>query len=113
MKHLRVLLEVGGDDDGRDVLFDREKIADHVAAHEKLDLSGNQQHAAVRLRAALHDRHVEPVFGVGAVDERLEVAAGLGIGEPVGPESDLVERKSGACESNEAGEPGQGGDAHC
>ena len=47
----------------------RQKIADHVAAHEEFDLAGDQQHAAVRLRAARQDRDVEPVFGVGAVDQ--------------------------------------------
>ena len=35
--------------------------------------------AVVGLRAALHDGHVEPVFGIGAVDDRLIEAAMLGL----------------------------------
>ena len=36
----------------------RQEIADHVAAHEELDLSGDQEHAAVGHRAALENRDV-------------------------------------------------------
>ncbi len=59
-----------------------EEVADHIAAHEELDLPGDQQHAAVRLRAALFDRHVEPIFGVGAVGHGLVITARFRIGEP-------------------------------
>ena len=48
---LGVLLEVGGHRDRRDVVLRVEEIADHVAAHEELDLAGDEQHAAVRTRA--------------------------------------------------------------
>ena len=49
MRHeaLRVLLEIGGDGQRRDIVLDCEEVADHVAAHEELDLAGDQQHAAV------------------------------------------------------------------
>ena len=102
MRHedLRVLLEVGGDRDGRNVVLHREEIADHVAAHEELDLAGDEQHAAVRHRAALHDRDVEAVFGVGPVDERLIIAAGLGVGDPIGAEGHLVGGEGRRRESN-------------
>ena len=95
MRHetLRILLEVGGDSNRRNIVLDGEEIADHVAAHEELDLAGDQQHAPVRGWAALQDRDVKPVFLVGAVDQSLVIAAGLRIGEPVGPEGHLVERQ--------------------
>ena len=93
MRHedLRVFLEVGGDRDGRDVVLHRQEIADHVAAHEELDLAGDQEHAAVRRRAALEDGDVQAVFGVSPVDESLVIAAGLRIGDPIGAEGHLVE----------------------
>ena len=78
----------------------------------EFDLAGEQQHAAVRLRPARQDRDVEPVFFVSAVDERLIIAAGLGIGEPIGAERDLVERESRTRENDEAGKTGPGGDTH-
>ena len=70
-----------------------EEIADQVAAISELDLAREQQHAAIDLRTARLDRYVEPVFGVGAVDERLVIASGLGIGEPVGGEGHLIVRQ--------------------
>ena len=99
MRHedLRIFLEMGGDGDGRDVVLHRQEIADHVAAHEEFDLAGDQEHAAVRRRAALQNGDVEAVFGVSSVDERLVVAAGLRVGDPIGAKGHLVEgrRRSG------------------
>ena len=69
-----------------------QEIAEQIAALEEIDLSRQQQHAPVRLRTAGQNGDVETVFGVGAVDEGLVVAARLGIGEPVGAERHLVER---------------------
>ena len=62
------------------------------AAHEEVELAGNQQHAVVVVRAARHDGDVEPVFPVGAVGHGLEKSAVLGLGDPVGSERDLVQR---------------------
>ena len=87
---LRVLLEMRGDDDDRHVLLDRVEGEQQVAAHVEIELAGGEQEAVVGLRAARHDRHVEPVFGVGSVDDGLIIAAVLGLGEPVGAERDLV-----------------------
>ena len=81
------------------VVLHRQEIADHVAAHEELDLAGDQQHAAVRGRAALQNGDVEPVFGVSPVDQRLVIAAGLGIGDPIGAEGHLVEGEGRSGES--------------
>ncbi len=61
-----------------------------LAAHVEVELAGSEQDAVVGLRTALHDRHVEAVFGVGAVRDGLIIAAMLGLGEPVGAERDLV-----------------------
>ena len=49
-----------------------------------------EQKTVVSLRTTLHNRYVEPVFGVSAVDDRLIVAAVLGFGEPVRAEGHLV-----------------------
>ena len=65
----------------------------HVAAHVEIDLAGEQQRPPADLRAALHDRHVEAAGGIGAVGDRLVVAAMLGLGEPVGAEGDLFVRR--------------------
>jgi len=63
-----------------------------VAAHIELDLAEQQEQPAVGLRAALHDGDVEPVSGVGAVGQRLTIAARLRVGEPVGADRGLAER---------------------
>ena len=114
MRHedLWIFLEVGGHDDGRNILLHVKKIADHVAAHEEFDLAGDQQHGPVRHRAALENRHVEPVFGVRAVDERLVVTAGLRIGDPVGPEGDLIERGGRPGERHRPRQSSQDRNAH-
>ena len=93
-QHLRVLLEIGRDFDGRDVLRDRVEALQRVGGQEEVDLADRQQDAVVHARAARHDGHVEPVFAVGAVGQRLVEAAVLGLGHPVGAEGDLVERLS-------------------
>ena len=90
--HLRLLLEGGGDDAQRNVLRDRVEGLLHVAAHVEVDLAGEQQRPAADLRSALHDGHVEPAGGVGAVGDRLVVAAMLGLGEPVGAEGHRLVR---------------------
>ncbi len=68
---------------------DRSKGLQHVAAHVEVDLAGQQQRTAGDLRPALHDLHVEAASRIGAVRERLVVAAMLGLGEPVRPEGHL------------------------
>ena len=84
--HLRVFLEIRGDDDDRDVPDDRVEGQQKIAAHVEVQPSGGQQKFVVGLRPALHDRDVEAVFGVGAVGDRLIISAVLGLGEPVGAE---------------------------
>ena len=81
-QHLRVLLEHGGDRDGRNVLLDRVEALQRVGAHEEVDLADRQQQPVVHVRAARHDGDVEPVFPIGAVGERLIEAAMLGLAPP-------------------------------
>ena len=90
-QHLRLLLEHGCDGDGRNVLRDRVEALQRIRAHEEIDLAGEQRDAVVHLRAARHDGHVEAVFRIGAVGDRLIETAMLGLGHPVGAERDLVE----------------------
>ena len=73
---------------------DRVERLEQAAAHVEVELAGGEQHRVGRLRAALDDRHVEAVFRVGAVGDRLIIAAVLGLGEPVGAERDLVGRRA-------------------
>ena len=73
------------------LLRDRVEALQRVGAEEEVDLADRQQDAVVGVRAAGHDGHVEAVFAIGAVGERLEEAALLAFGEPVGAEGDLVE----------------------
>ena len=89
---LRVLLEHGGDVDGRHVLRDGVEALQRIGAQIEIDLADRQQHAVVGVRAALQDGHVEAVFAIGAVGERLIKAAVLGFGHPIGAERDFVER---------------------
>ena len=79
MRHedLRIFLKVGGHRDNRDVALLGQKIAKQVAGLEEVDLAGQQEHPAVALRAARQNGHVEPIFGIGAVDNGLVIAAGL------------------------------------
>ena len=91
-QHLRVLLEHGGDVDDRHILRDGVEALQRVGAHEEIELADGHQHAVIGVRATLYDGHVEAVFPVGAVGERLVEAAVLGLGHPVGAESDFVER---------------------
>ena len=73
MRHegLRIFLKVRGDGDRGNILLRRQEIPEHVAAHVKLDFPGDQEISPIRLRAARPDRYVEPIFGVGAVDQGL------------------------------------------
>ncbi|MFK4490089.1 hypothetical protein ABIA45_005167 [Bradyrhizobium sp. USDA 336] len=90
--HLRILLENRGDGDDGNVVGDGVERHQRVRGHEEIDLAGDQQHPVVLVRAAGDDGDVEAVFLVGAVGDRLEEAAMLGLGDPVGAEGDLVER---------------------
>ena len=67
------------------------KDLQRVGAHEEVELADRQQDAVVHVRPARHDGHVEAVFAVGAVGERLVEAAMLGLRHPIGAEADLVE----------------------
>ena len=93
-QHLRVFLEIGRDFDGRDILRDGVRTLQIVGGQEEVDLADRKENAVVHARAALPDGHVEPVFAIGAVGQRLVEAAVLGLGHPVGAEGDLVERLS-------------------
>ncbi len=73
-------------------MFDCVEGLQRVGAHEEVELADRQQDAVVHVRTARHDGHVEPVFAVGAVGERLVEAAVLGLGHPIGAEADLVQR---------------------
>ena len=86
---------MGGDDDDRHVAGDRVEGEQKITAHVEVEPSGGQQQLVVGLRAALNDRDVETVFGVSAVGDSLVISAVLGLGEPVGPERDLVGRERG------------------
>ena len=88
---LRILLEDGGDRHHGHVVGDRLERLQRVRGHEEVELAGDQQHAVVVVGAARHDGDVEPVFLVGAVGQRLEKSAMLGLGDPVGSERDLVQ----------------------
>ncbi len=90
--HLRVFLEVRRNHDDGQILVDRVEREQEVAAHVEIELSGGQEKAVVRLRAALDNGHVEAVFLVGSIDQRLVISAVLGLGEPIGAERDFVGR---------------------
>ena len=49
----------------------RSKILQRIGAHEEVELADRRQDAVVSIRPARHDGHVEPIFLVGAVGERL------------------------------------------
>ena len=88
---LRILLEHGGDLDRRHILFDGIETLQRVGAEVEVDLAGGEQDAVVGIRAAGHDGHVEAVFPVGTVGERLIEAAMLALRHPIGAECNLVE----------------------
>ena len=67
----------------------------HIGAHVEIDASGGQQQAIVALRAALQDRDLEAVFGIGAIGQRLIEAAMLRLGAPIGRETHAIERGGG------------------
>ena len=112
-EHLRVFLEIGGDDDDRDVAGDRVEGEQKIAAHVEVEPSGGQQQLVVGLRAALDDRDVEAVFGVGAVGDRLVISAVLGLGEPVGPERNLVGGERGRREQAKPNRQASAKEFHC
>ena len=82
--HLRVFLEIRGDNDDRDVACDRVEGQQKIAAHVEIQPSGRQQELVVGLRPSLHDRDVQSVFRIGAVGDRLVISAVFGLREPVG-----------------------------
>jgi hypothetical protein len=90
-ENLRILLEDGSDRDHRYVVGDRVERLQRVRGHEEIELAGGQQDAVVGVGASRHDGDVEAVFLVGAVSDRLEEAAMLGLRHPVGSERHLVE----------------------
>ena len=89
---LRLLLEMGRDDDGGNVLLHGREGLDHAAAHVEVELADGQQHAVAGPRAARHDGDLEAVFLVSAVGDGLVIAAMLALGEPVGAEGHLGQR---------------------
>jgi hypothetical protein len=88
--HLRLFLEMRGDNHHRHILLERVERFDEARSHVEIELSCGEQQRVGRLRAALHNLHVQSVFGVGAVGDRLIISAMLGFGEPVGAEPDFV-----------------------
>ena len=104
MRHenLRILLEMGSDHDDRHAAGDRVEGEQKIAAHVEVEPSGREQQLVVRLRAALDDRDVEAVLGVGAVGDRLIISAMLGLSQPVGPERDLVRSEGGRREQGKS-----------
>jgi hypothetical protein len=111
--HLRIFLEIRGDDHNRDVAVDRVEGQQKIAAHVEIQSSGRQQKLVVGLRAALDDRDIEPVFGIRAVGDRLVISAMLGLGEPVGAEGDLVGRQRGRCEQARSKRQASPKEIHC
>src|SRR5579863_7111217 len=109
MRHedLRVLLKIGGHGDNRNVAALGQKIAEEVAGLEEVELAGKKEHPAVPLRTARPNGDVEPVFGVGAVDDGLVVAARFRVREPVQAEGDLVQRESRASRSDKGCKRGE------
>ena len=91
-QNLRVFLEARRHHDGRNIVLDRVETLQRVGAHEKVEFADGEQNAVVHVRPARHDGHVQPVFLVSAVGERLVEAAMFGLGHPIGAETDLVER---------------------
>ena len=92
-QHLRLLLEDRGDFDERDVFLNRRERLQQIAGHVELRLAGQHQRTVRRLRSALHDGDLQPVFLIGAVGDRLVEAAMLGLRQPVRAEADFVERQ--------------------
>ena len=106
-QNLRVLLEHAGDRDGRQSLRDGVHRVDHVGTHETIEPAGRHQQPAIDVRAALHDRHVETVFGVSAIGLGLIEPAMLRLGEPVRAVAELggllrLSRRAHADEKREA-----------
>ena len=114
-QHLRLLLEHGGDRERRDVLLDRVEALQRVRRHKEVELADRQQDAVVHVRPARHDGDVEAVALVGAVDQRLVMAAVLALRHPVGAERHLVERllrlRGGRAQHARDGEDDDDGDA--
>ena len=89
-QNLRILLEIGRDDDRRDVVANIVDRQEQVAGHQEIDLSGRQQRSIVHLRTAHLDLDVQPVLGVGSVSHCLVETAVTALGKPVGRKDNLV-----------------------
>src|SRR5271169_1024614 len=99
---LRVLLEKSRDFDRGYVLGNGIEALQIAGAEKEVDLADRQLDAIIRVWSALNDGHVEVVFAVSAVGERLIKAAVLGFRHPIGAEGDLVERlRAGACRGHD------------
>ena len=90
-KYLRVFLEDRGDADDGHLVGHRVERQQIVGRHREVEFAGHEQDAVVDVRPARHDRHVKAVAFIGAVSNRLEETAMLGLGHPVGAERHLVE----------------------
>ena len=77
----------------------REEIADLIAAHEEFHLAGQQHQGAVRLGAAWNDLHVEPVFRVCPVDQRLIESACSGSASQLVPNLTLSSASAGSAQA--------------
>ncbi len=76
------------------LLVTASKVCSEFALMKKSSLPAISSDAVVVVGAAGHDGDVEAVFLVGAVGDRLEEAAMLALGDPVGAERDLVQSLS-------------------
>ena len=92
-EHLRVFLEIGGDDNERDVLFDGVESLEQARGHVEVEFARGEQDRVGGLGTALNDFNVEAVFGIGSIRDRLIESAVFGFGEPVGAKAHLVRRR--------------------
>ena len=82
--------EDAGHDDRRHAVLHVVKTVQQVAGHQEVDAARGQQRPVVHLRPALQQGHVQSVFLVGAVGDRLVEAAMRGLRFPVGGKANLV-----------------------
>src|SRR6185437_6795682 len=101
-QHLRILLEDRGNGDERRLLT---HVGDGLVAvrHDHVDAAGQQELADVEAGTARPQIAVDAVFAVDAGRYRLVVAAVLGLGTPVGVETETVKRLRArtACERHQ------------
>src|SRR5690606_36566024 len=99
--HLRFLLEMRRHDTQRNALRHGVERLLHVAAHIEVDLARQQKRPASYLRPAGLDRQIHAAGGVIPVRQGLIVTSVLRLGEPVGPENDLLICASTSCSKRE------------